>query len=151
MAAFRFPLQKVLDHRARLVDLRARDLAAAESAAAAVAGRIAERRDAQRRCQEATGGGARLDVALLAARSAWIERLDREIAMLEQERRRALAAVAAARDALQAAWRDREVLAQLRERRHGEWRLAEARRETRDLDEIGGQRRARDRRHGVAG
>ncbi|MFO7607702.1 MAG: flagellar export protein FliJ [Candidatus Krumholzibacteriia bacterium] len=151
MAAFRFPLQKVLDHRARLVDLRARDLAAAESAAAGVAARIAERRSAQQRCQEAAGAGARLDVALLAARSAWIDRLDREIATLAQERQRALAAVAAARDALQAAWRDREVLAQLRERRYGQWRQAEARRDTRDLDEIGGQRRAREKRQTVAG
>lgn len=152
MAAFRFPLEKVLEHRRRLVDLRARDLAAAGSAAAALAARIAERRDAQRRCETvATGGGLCLDVRLLAARTAWIARLDREIATLEKERGRALAAVATARAALQAAWRDREVLAQLRARRQKEWERGEARRETAALDEIGSRRGARAGRNGLAG
>ncbi len=59
MAGFRFGLQKVLDYRRRLVDLRSRDLAAAESRSAAVAGRIADLRAEQVRCQEAAGTGAR--------------------------------------------------------------------------------------------
>ncbi len=73
------------------------------------------------------------------------------IAAAEQERAAALVAVAAAREALQAAWRDREVLVQLRARREREWAEAQRRRETAELDEIGGQRRARARRIEVAG
>lgn len=142
MAVFRFGLEKVLDHRQRLVDLRARDLAAAESRAAALAGRIAAVRAEQDRC-EGAGGTGDLDVRRLAARTAWIARLDGVIARLEQERRGALAAVGAARTALQEAWRDREVLAQLRERRLGQWQAEQNRREIAELDEIGGLRHAR--------
>ncbi|HPF70698.1 MAG TPA: flagellar export protein FliJ [Candidatus Krumholzibacteria bacterium] len=141
MAGFRFNLQKVLDHRARLVDLRARDLAAAESRAAAVARQIEGVQHEQDACAAAGDSGA-LDVGRMAARTAWIARLDRVIAGLEQERAAALAAVAAARAALQAAWRDREVLEKLKLRQQAEWQVAENRRETVRMDELGGQRRA---------
>lgn len=142
MAVFRFGLEKVLEHRRRLVDLRARDLAAAESRAASLTGRIAAVRAEQDRCED-DGGTGDLDVRRLAARTAWIARLDGVAARLEQERKVALAAVGAARAALQEAWREREVLVQLRERRHGEWLAERNRREIAELDEIGGLRHAR--------
>lgn len=151
MAAFRFTLAKVLEYRRRLVDLRARDLAAAESAAAALAARIRALRAEQDACAAAAGDGPRLDVTRLAARTAWVALLDRRLAVAGAEHARALAAVAEARAALQAAWRDREVLEQLRERQQQAWAWGERRRETAELDEIGGQRRARADRTGVAG
>lgn len=151
MAVFRFGLEKVLEYRRRLVDLRARDLAAAESRAAALAVRIAEVRAEQERCAADGGARADLDVVALAARTAWVARLDRVIAGIRLERATALAAVAAARAALQEAWRDREVLAQLRQRRHTEWQLEQNRREIAELDEIGGLRHARATATGSAG
>ena len=150
MALFRFGLEKVLEHRRRLVDLRARDLAAAESRAAALAARIAAVRAEQERCS-AGDGGDELDVAALAARTAWVARLDRVIAGLGRERTAALAAVASARTVLQEAWRDREVLAQLRQRRQAEWQLERNRREQAELDEIGGLRHGRSAANGTAG
>lgn len=150
MAVYRFRLEKVLEHRRRLVDLRARDLAAAESRAAALAGRIAGVRAEQDRCESA-GETGDLDVRRLAARTAWIARLDGVVARLEQERQAALVAVGVARSALQGAWRDREVLAQLRERRLGEWQAEQNRREIAELDEIGGLRHVRATATGTAG
>ena len=43
------------------------------------------------------------------------------------------------------AWRDREVLERLRQRRHEEWRAEQERRERAELDEIGQQRAGRAR------
>jgi flagellar FliJ protein len=139
MAAFHFNLDKVLDYRARLVDLRARDLAAAQGQVASIDARMAEVRAEQDRCSRALDGGS-LDVVRMSARTAWIARLDGVLKQLSGDRAAAQAKAEQARSALQAAWRDREILEQLKTRKRRQWELEESRRDTAHLDEVGAQR-----------
>jgi flagellar export protein FliJ len=138
--AFRFRLEKVLSHRRRLVDLRSRDVAAAAYRVAGIERSITDRRADQ--AHTAARGATALRVEEKRRCAAWITHLEELIARLEADRRTAAAALDEARAALHAAWRDREVLEQLRRRRLAEWQAETARRERADLDEIGQQRAA---------
>ncbi|RKZ11490.1 hypothetical protein DRQ50_13525 [bacterium] len=144
--AFRFGLEKVLRYRRRLVDMRSRDVAAAAARVAELDLAITDRRTEQERSAER--GAAAFAVHERLRCAAWITRLEENIAELVMNRNEAVAALSAARSDLQLAWREREVLEQLRLRRREQWQLEMARRERMDLDEIGQQRAlARQRQH----
>lgn len=144
--AFVFRLEKVLKHRRRLVDLRSRDVAAAAARVAEIGRAVAERRDDQHRTAE--HGATALRVEERRRCSDWIDHLETLVARLESQRAAAVDELAAAREILHQAWRDREVLEKLRRRREAEWQTEMARRERADLDEIGQQRAlARSRQH----
>ena len=112
-------------------------MAAAERRAAAPGGAASRPSAAEQgRGRLPPGGTAGLDAGRPASAPPPGRRIDRVAVRLRQEQAAALAAVAAARAELQAAWRDREVLDQLRQRRLAEWRRTE---------EAGDRRTGRDR------
>ena len=141
---FRFRLERVLRLRQRQVETVSRELAAARSAlAAAEADARRAARDLQTSRQEAAAARQGwLDPAQLARLGAWHDAQRRVVERRQAEVADAQQAVAAVQARLQEAWRDREVLERLRERQYQQWRLEEARRERRDLDEIGSIRAA---------
>jgi len=145
--AFRFRLERVLDHRRRQEDLCGRELAAAQRVVATLDRSIAEHRTEQARA--AAGVAGALDVGRRRDCALWIQHLDHCLDRLRAERVEAVVAVDAGRQKLQAAWRDREVLERLRARRREEWLRVRDRRETRELDEVGLVRSWR-RRQGIA-
>lgn len=133
---FVFGLERVRELRAHDED-RAR-----EELAASLADRLrgeAQLHAATERLRTAQGlaaPGAPLTGAVLVARQAWTERLERSIDAATDDLHRADAAVARRREALAAAGRKREALDRLRNRKLAEHRLAAGRRETAVLDEI---------------
>ncbi len=74
--------------------------------------------------------------------AAWQEELVARLRSREAVMTQAQQDTEAARTRLQQAWRDREAIERLRERHYEEWRQEEARRERRELDEIGAIRAA---------
>lgn len=141
---FRFRLEKVLRHRQRLVDIRGREAVAAELAV-----RKAEARVAQVRAEIAAlnqrSAGARsgaVDPRALQQDAGWQDELHRRLQARIDEAARKRLELTVAHEQLQAAWRDREVLARLRQRHETEWRQEESRRQQRELDEIAGIRAA---------
>ncbi len=142
--SFRFRLEKVLQHRRRQVDACGRAVARAEQALRAAAALVADvRRQIQQHEQaataarEATPAAAGLNQAL-----AWRVYLAGVLQERERARDAARSTLTGAQDALQEAWREREVLVRLRERQHEEWRREDARRHQRELDEVGSIRAA---------
>jgi flagellar protein FliJ len=141
---FRFRLERVLRHRQRQVDAWSREVAAAERALRAAECEVQRARaviDAQNEAAVSQRSGP-VDVSGLQRDLAWQDALHRE---LERRSRQAISAaddLAQARTRLEAAWRDREVLARLRERQREEWRREEARRQQREIDEVAGIRAA---------
>jgi flagellar FliJ protein len=135
---FRFGLERVRQVRAHDEDR------AKEELAAGIAARLrgeALLRAAQERLADAHAlgrGGTALPAsgAVLVARQAWTERVERSRVDAEHAVSAADADVAARREALAAAGRRREVLDRLRERKLAEHRLAGARAEGAALDEM---------------
>jgi flagellar FliJ protein len=135
---FRFGLERVRQVRAHDEDR------AKEELAAGIAARLrgeALLRAAQERLADAHTlgrGGTALPAsgAVLVARQAWTERVERSRVDAERAVSAADAEVAARREALAFAGRRREVLDRLRERKLAEHRLAGARAEGATLDEM---------------
>lgn len=142
--SFHFRLEKVLQHRQRRVDACGRQVAEAEQAMAAADAQVtAARTEIARHDQNTTAAGAAGPVAIALARAAsWREHLVGLQRQAEAERDRLGGALADARTALQDAWREREVLTRLRDRQHQEWRHEQARRQQKELDEVGSIRAA---------
>jgi len=78
-----------------------------------------------------------LKVQDLVAKTAWLEHLRRRRQELEAGLSLARMQLAAAREELQASWRDLEVLKQLRQRQELAWLADQETRERKELDEIG--------------
>lgn len=148
---FRFRLQKVLDLRQRKVDTAAQELAAAARRTAGVARRIAQLDAEVDRLQQKAG--RRTDSFPVHERIAlnqWLaHQADRRgglcvelsrVRAEEEERRREMTR----------AWQDVEVLKKLRERQRQHWQQEHAKRESREMDEIGVQRADRRRREKLA-
>lgn len=145
---FSFRLDKVLRHRQRLVDARARDLAKAETVLAmacrdlaAIATEIATLHDEAVRQRT-----VRVDPHRQAHEQQWLQ-------WLQQRRDRQADVVAAAETTvseaharLVAAHREQKVLENLRERQYQQWLLDQSRTERKFLDEVAGVRADRQRR-----
>jgi flagellar export protein FliJ len=150
---FRFRLERVLQHRCREVDARSREVAAAQH----VLQEAEQRRDeAQRQLLQCRADSAArrqegLDATALEQAAAWQQELAARCRACEELVAGARRNFAAAREGLQQAWRDREVLERLRERQRLEWEQEQARRERRALDEIGAIRAALAERSPGAG
>ncbi len=142
--AFRFRLESVRRYRRRIVDDKGRAVALARQEAA----RCRTRRDeieAELRREMEAPTGKRLRVSDLLAKTRWLEHLRSRLKACDQELAAAETRLAGALSELNAAWRDLEVLNQLRKRQKAAWLEELSRRERRDLDEIG-QIRAEARR-----
>lgn len=139
MAAYRFELQSVLDHRVRVEQQRQRELAAV---AAEVAGLEQRLRDLDEQAREATDDlrrrhlHGRVDVTVLSAHRRFQFAAQRKAMDLAE----AIAAASRRRDEarrlLVDASTQRKVLEKLRERRQAAWQAQISRRENAELDEI---------------
>ncbi len=138
---FRFRLEKVRRWRRRLEDAEARAHRRAQE-------ELRRARREVRRQQELLADLERQpepgeDVQFLILRSAWRERLHRELDRLRQAEAAAAAAVERRRRDLIEAHRRREVLERLARSERERWEREQARRERKDLDEVAGNRAAR--------
>jgi len=140
--SFRFRLERVLQFRQRRVDACGRDVAEAERAVMAAEARLAAVREEIKEHHVATIGHGQLVPLVLARATAWRDHLALRQRQAEAELARIGDDLAAARLALQEAWRDREVLVRLRERQQRQWRDEQARRHQKELDEVGSIRAA---------
>lgn len=135
---FRFGLERVRQVRAHDEDRAKEELAA--GIAARLRGeallRAAQERLAQAHATGRYGAEAPVSGAVLVARQAWTERVERSRVDAERAVCTAAAEVAARRAAVAAAGRRREVLDRLRERKLAEHQLAGARAEGAALDEM---------------
>lgn len=135
--AFRFGLQKVLDYRVRIEQLRQAELADLEM-------RLRARREALRKLEQSEEAAlermrtAEFDLVDLQLTRLYIERLGREIARAHAAVAEAEGRVVAKREELIAASRDRKAMERLRERERAGFLLAELRAEQKLLDELGG-------------
>lgn len=136
--AFRFRLQKVLDHRQMVVDRKSRDVGEATRALAVVAARVKQNQaDIRTALQDPGCPGGSLDLGLANRRLGWVKLLEGRGLELESQHAAARRELEKQRTLLTEAWRDLEVLRKLKERRHQEWQHEQLRRENQDLDEIG--------------
>jgi flagellar export protein FliJ len=140
--AFVFRLETVLRHRRREAEARATALAAAQRRLKTAADRLAaaDRRLAAALASVETPTGAALHVGDLMAKTRWLHRLDADRAALAAEHRRCVAGRNACREALEAAWRRREILEHLKRRQEAEHREGARRRERVAMDEAGAVR-----------
>jgi flagellar export protein FliJ len=149
---FRFRLAKVLKVRQRVLDQRARDVAAAdrvrqqfverEQQLAASYARLAGTKPA--------AAGATLDVRDLAEQALRLRRLAELRAEAARDTKLATLALDRERTRLTEAWRDVEVLKKLEDRRREQWEEEQRRQESRQLDEVGGIRADRLKRSRIS-
>jgi flagellar FliJ protein len=138
MKRFRFPLQRLLEHRERLEEERRAAFAEAQDAVRRILAEILRTRatrDAARdnlEAVDAPGAADRRRGLVLYA-----DFLDARLGSLHTEVAARRRDEVAARAALLAATRDRKILERLRERRRAEHRRREGRAEQRATDEIG--------------
>jgi flagellar export protein FliJ len=150
---FRFRLDRVLQHRQRIVEACTRELAEAqgqlEQALATVAAADAE---LARSCREsARAREGVLTPESLARLTIWHDLLVRRRDESRDAVEKARALQERTQAKLQTAWRDREVLERLKEKQRQEWLLEDSRRQRRALDEIGAIRAAQQRQEDFAG
>jgi len=135
---FRFPLERLRALRERSEDLAKQELAGALALRSGCAERlraIGEDVDVALAAQRASAGGP-ASAHELVARQAWLERVEQARVAGEQDLGRHDAEVAARRDALFTAARERQALERLKERRRSDHARALARAEGAVLDEI---------------
>ncbi len=150
---YHFRLERVLRHRARLVDTASLKVAQAE-----VEVRLAQQalQSAQDELLASLEAGAQerqgqLDTESMRRLVAWHEELQVRIDVLNPDVVRAQGLLKEAQQELQTAWQDREVLERLKERQRDEWLQEQARSEQRALDEIGAIRSALDTQEDFSG
>lgn len=149
---FRFRLAKVLKVRQRVLDQRARDVAAADR----VRQRCAEREQqlaasyARLSGAKPAAAGATLDVRDLAEQALRLRRLSELRAEAARDTQLAMLALDRERTRLTEAWRDVEVLKKLEDRRREQWEEEQRRQESRQLDEVGGIRADRLKRSRIS-
>jgi flagellar FliJ protein len=139
VTVFKFPLQRVLELRARKERDAATALVSAEDAAeearaARAALEMARLELAERHAPP--GGAAAPSVGELRNLGYLLERLDERVAVAASASAAAEAAVDQRRDELRLAHQDRRALDRLRERQHDDWRTAEATADRQLMDEI---------------
>ena len=150
--AFVFRLEKILKYRQRLLELQTREVAKASRVLEAIGARIADLED-QIRLQmetEATELNRTLSVENLINRGQWVDHLELLQDEVRQELETARGELEGERKKLNAAWRDLEVLQQLKEKQKEAWEEEQRKRERQDLDELGQIRADRDRREKVS-
>lgn len=150
--AFRFRLQKVMDYRRRLMEKQTREVARANRVVEAIEEKLDEldrQIDGQQQA-EATEMHRTLSVENLMGRGQWVAYLQRLREEVEEERERAEQEREVEREKLTAAWRDLEVLEQLRHKQEEAYEAEQRRREKQDLDELGQIRADRRRREKVS-
>ncbi len=150
--AFQFRLQKVLKYRERLLELQTREVARANRVVEAIVEKLEEldQRIAEQHQAEATELNRTLSVENLMSRGQWIDHLENLREEIEEEEARARQELEAERQKLTAAWRDLEVLEQLRKKQKEAWEEEQRKRERQDLDELGQIRADRSRREKVS-
>lgn len=134
--AFRFRMEKVLDHRQRILDEKSRAVGEAARSVSVLAARAEEiRRD----ISFLLAGGRETAAApqQMRQRRLWLDFLGETLVRREEELAQAESVLAERRKLLTAAWRDREVLRKLKARQKEDWEQEQRRRERRELDEIG--------------
>ncbi len=147
--AFTFRLESVLKYRQKIVDDRGREVSVAQAALAAVQSDLREL-DREIRCHLEGPTGRDLRVQDMVAKTAWLEFLGRRRRKLQGEMESAREVLARTREELNSAWRDLEVLKQLKQRRKSEWLREMETLERKELDEIGQIRADRARRSELA-
>ena len=139
MPGFRFKLDTVLRHRERIEQDRQRDLALAQAELVKVQEQLrrlnesVENSTADLRANHLIGP---INLAYLTAHRRFVLSMRREGTALVAVLREHDAKVAAARDVLAEATRERKVLEKLRENQLVKWKEGQARREAADLDEV---------------
>jgi len=139
MGRFLFSLEKVWQHRQRLVDLHSREVARADRRMADLARDLVALDTSIHRQEQtlATGEGHTLKARDLLAGYAWLEHLRRQRETLDQVMMQAARERDELRTRLTESWRDLEVLTRLRDKQEDDWKREEIRRERREMDEIG--------------
>jgi len=147
MTAFKFRLEKVLKHRRRVVDEHSRDVARADRRVAALSRRIAELdQDIVRHTHSMIPReGHALHARDLIGGTSWQDHLHHMREDLDGRLQTAVKDLARYRSRLTGSWRDLEVLSGLKDRQKDNWRVAQDRRERREMDEIGQIRAFRHR------
>jgi len=148
---FRFRLQKVLDHRQRLVDQQSRRVSEATQKLSAVETSI---KSLHLEITQVINPTQMIETGLkteyLNQRRNWLEHLDLRLEQLEGDRQKATGELAEQREKLTETWRDLEVLKKLKLKQKEAWEHEIFRRENQDLDEIGQIRADRMAREKVA-
>lgn len=145
--AFRFRLQKVLDYRQRIVDLKSREVGEAARVVAGIRTRMDQvQSDIQVQLGDSFTGQGTMDIPLMGRRREWVEHLEFQFKQLTAEHSEASADLEIRRSELTKVWRDLEVLQKLKERQKESWLTEQLKRENQDLDEIGQIRSDRQKR-----
>ena len=139
MAAFAFRLEKVRQHRKRIVEQHSLTVAESQKVMAHLQIRVAEMETSIARQEQSLAevGPDDLRLSDLIAKTAWLEHLHRLQEELEQRLASAIEQWAADRRCLTEVWREFEVLSQLRDRQEETWKADRSSRERREMDEIG--------------
>jgi flagellar FliJ protein len=146
MPKFVFQLEGVLKHRRNIERERRRPLALAQAKLHQLQ---SELRELDQSVQSANADArqhhlvGRLDMGFIAAHRRYIAATQRQAVALAQKMALAQREIDQARAALAEAAKQRKIIEKLREKQFGAWREDLARKESRELDEIGAQLSAR--------
>ena len=145
--AFRFRLQKVLDYRQRIVDLKSREVGEAARLVAGIRSRM-DKVQSDIQCELASdhSGCGAMDIQLMGRRREWIEHLEFQLKKLAADHSAATADLEIRRAELTGVWRDLEILQKLKQRQKETWMIKQLKRENQELDEIGQIRSDRQKR-----
>jgi flagellar export protein FliJ len=142
---FRFRLEKVLRHRERQTEEQGRALKQAVTALQKLRER---RRQLEERLEQLAAHGLaerarRPDVAAWRRRTGYLSLLRRQRQDLLDAEREAVALVESERELLLERHRAQEVLERLKQRQRTQWEYEQARRERKQMDEMGAVRASR--------
>ncbi len=149
---FTFRLESVLKFRQRIVDKQGHEVALAQAQVTACRTRLADlERNIAQHMMEASGQlGSGLRVQDMVAKTVWLEHLRQLKKEMDAELVESTRELLAARTRLNAAWRDLEVLEQLKIKQGSDWLEHIEAVERKELDEIGQIRADRARRSNLA-
>ncbi|MFT5784033.1 MAG: flagellar FliJ protein [Candidatus Krumholzibacteriia bacterium] len=149
---FTFRLERIVQHRQRIIDERGRAVAMAVQKIKLIQDRLAELEQniVLHQHQHLSTNGASVDVSHLMSRTEWVSHLVEQRSSVREVLEAATVELDNTQLALQEAWRNKEILERLREKQQEQWRADQAKIERQDLDEIGQirsemQRRAKNR------
>lgn len=136
---FSFRLESVLRYRQRIVDQQGREVALAQAHVRVCQGRLDDLESEISRCFEtdASLSGHGLRMQDMVAKTVWLEYLRNRQNELTEDLNRARTLWREARANLEAAWRDLEVLEQLKTKQKSDWEKEMVALERKEMDEIG--------------
>ena len=136
---FSFRLESVMNYRQRIVDQQGKRVAEARRRVSVIQERLdALVRDLNDQMRDPSHDGrGELRVQDLLAKAAWLEHLGQKREALTEDLRGAQQVLAGEQENLNEAWKDLEILEQLRKRQKTAWLTEQDRQEGKDLDEIG--------------